>query len=124
MADSQAMEKSNHVQNEASAASDKDFSVAASMQDGILHMELAGRIDSLHSPKFLEAFEEITSTEKPKAIHLDMKGAEYISSAGLRVMLIMFKSLKGGPMELENVAPLIKDILYQSGFDTIFKVKS
>ena len=43
----------------------------------------------------------------------------YISSAGLRVLLIMKKNSENGVI-LENVGPQIMEILETTGFDSIF----
>lgn len=50
-----------------------------------------------------------------------MKNLEYISSAGLRVLLIMRKALAGdSDFSLINMSDQVKEIIETTGFDTIF----
>jgi len=53
---------------------------------------------------------------------LDFEGCDFVSSAGLRVLLNTFKSLKsaGGKMKLINVGPNFHEVLYITGLDAVF----
>lgn len=56
------------------------------------------------------------------AIVLDTTDLDYISSAGLRTLLIMQKECPETKMQLQNVNPQVMDILEQTGFTTILDV--
>lgn len=53
----------------------------------------------------------------------DMEECPYISSAGLRVLLVIAKKLAnvGGKGALANVLEEVKDVMEMTGFDNIFK---
>jgi anti-anti-sigma factor len=86
-------------------------------EDG--RVAFTGRLDAAQSPKaqaFLDALAD------PGAI--DLSGLEYISSAGLGVLLRTHKRLmaSGGKLQLVNVGNHIYDIFKYSGFDQLFDV--
>jgi anti-anti-sigma factor len=79
-----------------------------------------GRLDAAQSPKaqaFLDALAD------PGEI--DLSGLEYISSAGLGVLLRTHKRLMagGGRLRLVNVSHHLFDIFRYSGFDQLFDVQ-
>ena len=47
---------------------------------------------------------------------VNAKDLDYISSAGLRVMLMMYKTLDGH-LKMEQVNPVVKEILDATGFE-------
>lgn len=55
-----------------------------------------------------------------KDVPLDIQDLEYTSSAGLRVMLIMYKRLGQGHFRLLNVNATVGAILRDTGFDQVF----
>jgi len=81
---------------------------------------LAGRLDAAQAPSaqtFLDAQQGIVT--------LDCSGLEYISSAGLGVLLKTQKRLlaAGGKLRLTGVNRHIQDIFRYSGFDQIFEIE-
>jgi len=82
---------------------------------------IAGRLDAAQAPaaqKFLDAVQGIVT--------LDCKGLEYISSAGLGVLLKTQKRLlaSGGKLKLTGVNRHLQDIFRYSGFDQIFEIEA
>lgn len=55
-----------------------------------------------------------------KDVTLDLQDLEYTSSAGLRVMLIMYKQLGRGHFRLLHVNDTVGAILRDTGFDQVF----
>ncbi|MBO6229609.1 MAG: STAS domain-containing protein [Ruminiclostridium sp.] len=98
---------------------EKDFDVKAQIEGEKLCLSFTGRIDSLTAPKILSFYENTAKEKNIKAVHVDCAELKYISSAGLRVLLIMKKNSENG-MFLENVKPEIMEILETTGFDSIF----
>ena len=91
---------------------------AIKAEDG--RVAFSGRLDAAQSPKaqaFLDALPD------PGAI--DLSALEYISSAGLGVLLRTHKRLmaSGGKLRLHNVGNHIYDIFKYSGFDQLFEVE-
>ena len=81
-----------------------------------------GRIDTNTAP-LLE--NEITDIEKFKNLIFDFKDVEYISSAGLRVLLTAQKRINkvGGNMKISNVSENVKDVFEVTGFTDILKIE-
>jgi anti-sigma B factor antagonist len=80
---------------------------------------LEGRLDAAQCEKAL-AF--LDAVEQPREI--DLAGLQYISSAGLGVLLKTQKRVmaQGGGLRLVNVNAHINDIFRYAGFDKIFEV--
>ncbi|MBQ8093191.1 MAG: STAS domain-containing protein [Clostridia bacterium] len=97
----------------------KGFHTDASIQDGILSLALTGRLDTITAPTLLSFFEKAKAEQPMEAVEVDCSRLEYISSAGLRVLLIMHKACNGG-VSLHNQNEVVTEILEQTGFDSIF----
>ena len=67
----------------------------------------------------LKLYEKISKDTVIDAVCVDCSSLDYISSAGLRVLLIMHKACKGGVV-LDSVNSLVQEILIQTGFDSVF----
>ena len=98
-----------------SGIAEKNFDIKAQIEGEKLFISLAGRIDSLTAPKILSFYEKVA--KNIKMVYVDCADLQYISSAGLRVLLIMKKK---GDIFLENVRPQVMEILETTGFDSIF----
>lgn len=84
--------------------------------------EIEGRLDTITAPVLENAInDEGAALEK---LVLDFKGVDYISSAGLRVLLAAQKKMNAqGSMELVNVADAVMDVLEMTGFADILVIK-
>ena len=98
-----------------------NFKADLELNDSILKVSLTGRLDTISSPGLLALYREAKSKGNITGICVDMKNLEYISSAGLRVLLIMRKALAGdSDFSLINMSDQVKEIIETTGFDTIF----
>ncbi len=90
----------------------------------LLTIAIEGRLDSITSPKLEEFFK--TELDGVERLILDMDKLEYISSAGLRVLLSTSKALKskGGAMKLINVDDYVEDVLMMTGFRRVFAIET
>lgn len=81
-----------------------------------------GRMDAVTVPE-LEAKTNALIEEGAICIILNFNHLEYISSAGLRVVLITAKKLKvaKGQLLLTNLTGIVKEVFEMSGLLTIFK---
>ncbi len=87
-----------------------------------LVISLEGRLDTTSSPQ-LEEFikKEVGNT---KELVYDLKNLEYISSAGLRVLLSSQKTMnKQGSMVLKNVSEEVMEVFEVTGFADIFNIQ-
>jgi anti-sigma B factor antagonist len=78
-------------------------------------VNIKGRLDTLTSPELEEKLEpELEDTEK---LIFDFEGLEYISSAGLRVLLSAIKVMEEqGEMSVKNVRPEVMEVFEVTGF--------
>jgi anti-sigma B factor antagonist len=86
-------------------------------------VKATGRIDSKTAPQLANAFESITEDNRFKIV-FDMSGVEFVSSAGLRVMISVQKTCKRwnrGEVVLAGVSPKIHDVMDLAGFVPLFK---
>ncbi|MFZ0565229.1 MAG: STAS domain-containing protein [Chlamydiales bacterium] len=84
---------------------------------------LKGRLDSSTSPDLEHAI--LQSIEKgSKEVVLDLSSLDYISSAGIRVLVHCLKKIekKHGHFFLASIPKSIEDVLYKTGFLPYFKV--
>ena len=95
------------------------FHVDASIQEGTLSLALTGRLDTITSPSLLSFFEKLKAEQAIAAVEVDCSRLDYISSAGLRVLMIMHKACKGG-VSLHGKNGTVTEIIEQTGFDSIF----
>ena len=81
-----------------------------------------GRLDTNTTPY---AEKEITdSLDNVKELVLDFKNLDYISSAGLRLLLILQKKMNDrGAMTIINANDMVKEIFEVTGFSEVLTVK-
>jgi uncharacterized protein (TIGR02172 family) len=83
---------------------------------------LEGKIDSTNSPQVHKELEEVVAANPGMEPVLDAEGLSYISSAGLRVLLQLTKSL-GKQITMRNVTPEVYEIMDITGFTDILNVR-
>ncbi|WP_419945493.1 STAS domain-containing protein [Candidatus Poriferisodalis sp.] len=83
----------------------------------------AGRVDGSNSADFHEALGAAISDDDSRVI-LDMGGIDYISSAGLRVLLLVAQRLGGNstPFAVCSLAASVDEVFRISGFNQIITV--
>ena len=88
-----------------------------------LILTLEGRLDTTTAPQLQEAL--IPEFDTNTSIRLDFKGMEYVSSAGLRVVLQAEKTAKakGGSMTLCNVSSDILEVFEMTGFSDLLTIE-
>ena len=83
-----------------------------------LTVALEGRLDTTTAPELEEALKD--ALEKVDDLTMDFSGLEYISSAGLRVLLATQKIMnKQGAMRVINVNEVVMDVFDVTGFADI-----
>ena len=87
-----------------------------------IRLLIEGRIDTNTSPQLQQAI--LNAFQKKNDVVLDFLNVDYISSAGLRALLIGHKTAtsKGGSMKLTNVSEGVMNIFDVTGFATILKI--
>lgn len=83
---------------------------------------LKGRLDTLTAPQLEEELNAVT--EGADSLVFDFSELEYISSAGLRVLLSAQKTMNGkGSMTVKNVSDEIREIFDVTGFSDILTIE-
>ena len=85
-------------------------------------IELAGRLDTTTAPALDKTINE--DIADAKNLVLDLKGLEYISSAGLRVLLSAQKKMqKKGSMKVTNASEAVMEVFEITGFVDILTIE-
>jgi len=80
---------------------------------------LTGRFDASQVESAKKVFDSVTNS-----CEVDFTNLEYISSAGLSVLLVTQKRLSesGNSLKLRNMNKHIRDVFRYAGFDTVFEI--
>ena len=98
------------------------LSIEKSANETELNIKLTGRLDTTTSPELEKELK--ASLDGITALIIDMTGLEYISSAGLRVLLSAQKSMnRQGEMKIKHVNETIMEILEVTGFTDILTIE-
>lgn len=88
-----------------------------------LTLELAGRLDTTTAPQLEEVVRN--QLDGIRELRIDMKELLYLSSAGLRVLLLAQKTMnRQGSMKICNVGETVMDVFHITGFDDILTIVS
>lgn len=91
-------------------------------QDGILTVALDGRLDTMTAPELERSIME--DIEGVTELTIDMKELDYISSAGLRVLLGAQKTMNSqGKMTVKEPNEVIREIFDDTGFSNILDIR-
>ncbi|WP_407377074.1 STAS domain-containing protein [Methanobrevibacter sp.] len=74
----------------------ESFNADASVDGNRLNLVLSGNLDSLSAPELLGNYENIKKDNSLKSVCIDCSELEYVSSAGMRVLLIMQNDCENG----------------------------
>ncbi|WP_409966924.1 STAS domain-containing protein [Bengtsoniella intestinalis] len=91
------------------------MTIETTQQDQQIIVTVKGRIDTNTSPQLQSAV--LAAFQQSKAVELDLREVDYVSSAGLRVFLIGQKTAasKGGTMTLAHVQPTVMQVFTAVG---------
>lgn len=99
----------------------------SNLDSGNLQVSIEGRLDTATSPEFQNELNSVTGGSL-NSIHifvLDLEKLDYISSAGLRVILMIHKEMaaNGGKFVIKNVCDEVKSVFEVTGFYQILTIK-
>lgn len=87
-----------------------------------LTIALEGRLDTVTSPELEQELKN--SLDAIESLILDFTKLDYISSAGLRVLLSAHKTMsKKGGMKITNVNEIVKEVFDVTGFADILNIE-
>lgn len=92
-------------------------------RDDVLILRPMGRLDSSSSPELERTLSEHLDAGVKRLV-FDLGDLDYISSAGLRVVLLAGKKLRAsqGKLVLVGMRATVKEVFEMSGFLTLFAV--
>lgn len=88
----------------------------------VIH-RLSGRLDTATSPAAEKTIMQALSPEQSRIV-LDMREVAYVSSAGLRIVLLVAKQAKAaqGALALFGMQPGVREVFDISGFSRILSI--
>jgi anti-anti-sigma factor len=97
--------------------------ISQSQKDDVTVVALAGRFDAQSAGDAEDTLKAALEADAKKIL-VDMNEVEYISSAGLRVLLSTAKKLAGvsGKLVLCGLKPYVREVFEVAGFTTIFMI--
>ena len=98
-----------------------NFNITASIQDGVLSIAPSGRLDTITAPTLLAFFETARDEHPVEAVAIDCSRLDYVSSAGLRVLVMIRKYCQGG-VTLTNSNEFITGIVEQTGMGAVLTI--
>jgi len=93
-------------------------------ENGTTVLALVGRLDELATADAEAALLALVNEGELRAV-VDMRGVEYVSSSGLRVLLMWAKATRrqGGEAVLFGVSPFVAEVLEVSNLTQVFTVR-
>lgn len=97
--------------------------IDTSLNGQTLAVKLEGRLDTTTAPQVEETLKDVLET--CDSCVLDLANVDYISSAGLRLLLSLHKRMAaaGGKFKIRNVQPGVQDILDMTGFSSFLAIE-
>lgn len=98
--------------------------VTITTQEAKTFVTLVGRLDTTNAAQFQQDIAPLMELTQPD-IDIDCSGMEYTSSQGLRLFLMLQKSVsqKGGHMVMTGMRPQVKEVFDITGFSNIIKIR-
>lgn len=96
------------------------MNIVKELEGTTLTVKLEGRLDTLTAPDLEEDMQG--SLEGVTDLVVDLEALEYVSSAGLRVLLRLMKLMKQ-QMVIRNVSELVGEVFEVTGFSDIFTIE-
>jgi anti-anti-sigma factor len=92
-------------------------------EQGVTVLTVTGRLDAVTAADFEARTRSVIATGAPRLV-LDLAALEYVSSAGLRALLVTAKQVHaaGGRILFANVHGTVHSVFAMSGFATMFEL--
>ena len=98
------------------------MTISKNLKGSTLAVALEGRLDTTTAPDLEKALKE--SMEGATELVLDFSKLDYISSAGLRVLLSAHKAMAGkGGMKVTHVNEIVGEVFEVTGFADILTIE-
>ena len=99
------------------------MTITKTLDGDTLTVAVEGWLDTMTAPQFHNELQDLMGA---KNVILDLGGVEYISSAGLRETVALFRavSAQGGEFCVRKVVPGVMDVFRLTGFDKKFEIRA
>ena len=98
------------------------MTINRNLNGSTLTIALEGRLDTTTAPELEKELK--TSMDDAEELVLDFAGLDYISSAGLRVLLSAHKAMSGkGGMTVRNANEIVQEVFDVTGFADILTIE-
>lgn len=99
------------------------FEIATKEEGKVLVVALAGQLDTRASPQLEKALDEALGAGRAEIL-VDCARLDFVTSAGLRVLLMTGKRLSsaGGRLALSSLNPSVREVFDISGFASLFPI--
>ena len=96
--------------------------VTKTLEEKVLNVKVEGKLDTVTAPELEAELAEVI--DEADELIFDFDGLEYVSSAGLRILLATEKIMKSkGGMKVINVSAVIMEIFDITGFSDILTIE-
>lgn len=98
------------------------MNIVTSEKNGVMVLQVEGSMDATTVTLFDAEWKKVLEAGAKK-VAIEMSGLEYISSAGLRGILMLAKmgNIKGASLAFVGMQSMVADMFKLSGFDSILK---
>ncbi|MDR3354884.1 MAG: STAS domain-containing protein [Synergistaceae bacterium] len=92
--------------------------------EGRVVVGLSGRLDNNTAPLLQDAFTEMGEDVYKTDITMDFSALDYVSSAGLRVLLFLQKKTLAakGSLQVKNLCPTVLEVFEMTGFSAVLDI--
>lgn len=98
------------------------MNIKSSINENVCTLFIEGRIDTLTAPELEQAF--IDNAENCEKMIFDFSKTEYISSAGMRVILVAHREMeKKGGLVLKNLSKNVESVIKMTGFSRFVTIE-
>lgn len=89
----------------------------------VVHLHLAGRFDEFATADAESEFAALVRDGAKKVV-LDLSGVEYVTSSGLRTILMLFRAIQNqqGTLKLCGLTPFVAQVFDVSNFSAVFEI--
>lgn len=102
----------------------ESYRLSAEVHGSRFFVSVSGRLDTITAPEFLSVFRKASEKTAISRITIDMDGLSYLSSAGLRALMIMRKTVKDpSGFRIVRACREVKDIIMNAGLEEFLNIR-
>jgi len=93
------------------------------IRSGVICLVLSGRFDEFAVSEAEKAFAETVNADHVRVV-LDLSGVEYVTSSGLRTILMLNRAVqnRAGALRLCGLTPFVAQVFDVSNFTSVFEI--